>query len=314
MKPDTLLISLFCTTLCTATLAPTISHGQAAPKVGGMPSSLVGTWFAGKLLPRTLYDPSTNTWGSANGLGQMYTFNPDGTYTYNAFFRIQTYGCYSEVAVYQKGSAQATEANLTLTASTAKTRTVTQCGNRRESVVEGTHESRSLPWTIARDQYGKKQLTITENGKPTAYSKQGMAEELVGTWREGTIQSNGFYNPATGTFAARPGEGVWIKMTPDGRYSWGEFGYRQDAKGCQLAGWLYMEGMTSVSGGRVTFTPDSGSARVENACTPNQPQQKSWKDNPKSFTWLFRDFSTSPKLVLSEDARFGETVLLPESP
>src|SRR5687767_3163986 len=67
------------------------------PPQGSLPAALVGTWFAGQLLPRALYDPTTGQWGSANGLGQMYEFAADGTYTYLAFLRVEAPGCASEV-------------------------------------------------------------------------------------------------------------------------------------------------------------------------------------------------------------------------
>ena len=128
----------------------------------------------------------------------------------------------------------------------------------------------------------------------------------------GEISSSGFYNPATDTFASNPDTGWWISITADGRYRWGEFGYGQNEQGCALAGWVYLEGTASVSGGHVTFTPSAGVARVENACEPDQPRQEPWKDDAKGFTWLLRDRETLPKLVLIPDGRFQEYVFLPE--
>ena len=79
-----------------------------------------------------------------------------------------------------------------------------------------------------------------------------------------------------------------------------------------MRGWLYLAGTVSVSGSHLTFTPSEGVARVESACTPDQPRQEPWKDDPKGFTWLFRDPETSPKLVLMPDGRFAEYEFLPE--
>jgi hypothetical protein len=264
------------------------------------------------LLPRALYDPTTGQWGSANGLGQMYEFTSDGGYTYLAFFRVENPGCASEVSVYRHGTAQASDASLMLQPVTVKTRTVTYCGGRQETVTSGPYELRTMPWSIGSNQFGVKQLTVTEDGKPTSYFKDGMAEELVGTWHKGAIRSDGFYNPTTGGFAAQPGEGWWISLTSDGHYRWGEFGHAQDEQGCALTGWLYLEGTVSVSGSHITFTPGAGVARVENACVPDQPRQEAWVDGAKGFTWLFRNPQTSSELVLLPDGRFEEIVFLPE--
>jgi hypothetical protein len=282
------------------------------PPLGSLPAPLTGTWFSGQLLPRALYDPTTGQWGSANGLGQMYEFASDGSYTYQAFLRVENPGCFSEVSVYRQGTARVDGTSLSLRPATVKTRTVTNCGGRKETVTDGPYAVRSIPWSVGYDQFGVKQLTITEDGKTTSYFKDGMAEELVGSWHKGEITSTGFYDPATSVFAAQPGEGWWISIAADGRYRWGEFAHTQDEQGCALTGWLYLEGTVSVSGSHITFTPGAGVARVENACTPVQPRQEPWKDDPKGFTWLFHDYPTSPKLVLMPDGRFEENVFLPE--
>jgi hypothetical protein len=282
------------------------------PPQGSLPAALTGTWFSGQLLPRALYDPTTGQWGSANGLGQMYEFAADGTYIYQAFLRIENPGCASEVSVYRQGTARADGASLTLRPVTVKTRSVTYCGGRTETVTAGPYDARTIPWSVGYNTFGVKQLTLTEDGTTTSYFKDGMAEELVGTWRKGAISSAGFYDPATGVFAAEPGEGWWISIAADGSYRWGEFGHAQDNQGCALTGWVYLIGTVSVSGSHLTFTPSAGVARVENACTPDQPRQEPWKDDPKGFTWLFRDPETSSKLVLMPDGRFAEEEFLPE--
>ena len=282
------------------------------PPQGSLPTALVGTWFSGQLLPRELYDPTTGQWGNANGLGQMYELTANGTYTYLAFYRVENPGCYSEVSVYRLGTAHADGASLTLRPATVKTRTVISCGGRKETVADGPYHARTIPWNVGYNQFGVKQLTITEDGKTTSYLKDGMAEELIGAWHKGEIRSAGFYDPATGVFAADPGEGWWISIAADGRYRWGEFAQAQNDQGCAMTGWLYLEGTVSVSGSHITFSPNAGVARVENACTPDQPRQGPWKEDAKGFTWLFWDRETSPKLVLMPDGRFEENVFLPE--
>jgi hypothetical protein len=170
-------------------------HGSGAPPAGNLPAALVGTWFYGQLLPRALYDPTTGQWGSANGLGQMYEFGGDGSFTYLAFLRIESPGCSSEVTVYRRGTARADGATLRLHPVVVKTRTVIRCGGTTEKVTEGPYDERILPWIVARNQHGVKQLAITEDGKTTSYYKEGMAEELVGSWHQGEISSAGFLRP-----------------------------------------------------------------------------------------------------------------------
>lgn len=284
----------------------------APPPAGSLPAALVGTWFSGQLLPRALYDPTTGQWGSANGLGQRYEFAANGDYIYLAFFRAESPGCSSEVTVYRKGRASADTTTLTMRPAAVKTRTVINCGARRESVTDGPYDPRVTPWEVAPDDFGHKQLTITEDGKTSVYSKDGMAAELAGTWRNGAIDTAGFYNPATGVFAADPGEGWWISIAADGHYRWGEYAHGTDNQGCAMTGWVYLEGSTTVSGSHITFTPSAGVLRVENACAPGQPRQEPWNDGAKGFTWLLRDFATSPRLVLIPDGRFQEYEFLPE--
>jgi hypothetical protein len=289
--------------------------GQApapAPPAGNLPATLVGSWFSGQLLPRALYDPTSGQWGSANGLGQLYEFAADGSYTYLAFFKVELPACASEVSVYRHGSAGVEGDNLRLRPVTVKTRTVTFCGGRKETVTEGPFDERIIPWLVDYNQSGAKQLTIAEDGKTTIYFRDGMSEGLIGAWHGGDIRSAGFYDPATGAFAADPAEGWWISIGADGTYRWGEFAHAVDNQGCALTGWLYLEGTASVSGGHITFTPTAGVARVENACTPDQPRQEPWQDDPKGFTWLLRDRATQPRLVLIPDERFQEYEFLPE--
>jgi hypothetical protein len=283
------------------------------PPAGSLPASLIGSWFSGQLLPRELYDPTTGQWGSANGLGQQYQFAADGAFSYLAFFRVEVPGCASEVSVYRQGSARADSQSLRLRPVTVKTRTVTYCGGRQESVTDGPYDEKVIPWAVGYNQSGVKELTITEDGKDPVYRKNGMAEQLVGAWHNGGLTSTGFYDPASGVFAADPAEGWWISIAADGRYRWGEFAHATDDQGCQLAGWLYLEGTVSVAGSHITFSPSAGVARVENACAPDQPRQEPWQDDAKGYTWLLRDRETLPKLVLIPDGRFQEYVFGPES-
>lgn len=283
-----------------------------SPPSGTVPTALAGTWFTGALLPRTLYDPSTGQWGSANGLGQTFEFATNGSFAYLAFFRVENPGCASEVSVYRQGTVDAAGASLTLRPVTVKTRTVTYCGTRNETVTDGPYDAQAASWFVDVDNAGAERLTLTIAGTATEYKKLGMAEALVGNWRRGDIQSVGFYDPSSGVFTTSPSEGWWLSIAADGTYRWGEVGHTSDQHGCALTAWLYLEGQLSVAGSHVTFSPTRGVARVENACTPTQPRQEPWNEDAKGFTWLLRDRQTSPQLVLIPDGRFQEFVFTPE--
>jgi hypothetical protein len=277
-----------------------------APPSGTLPSAIVGTWFTGAIPPSDFYDPTTGHWRDTNGLGQMYKFAPDGSYTYAGFLRIQNGACRSEVSVYKQGTANASGNTVTLTPRIVKTRTVVICGSTSESVTDGPFDPQPLTWTVALNDRGHVQLTIIDNGTTSSFYKQGMAEALVGAWRRGAIRSVNFYDPTTQTFAPQPGEGVWFRFNADGTYSFGEFGFGQDQQGCTLTGWVYLTGTLEVSGSSLTTKPQSGVVRIENACKPGQPQQQPYMEAARSYAWLLREPTTEPTLVLMPLAQFEE--------
>ena len=292
---------------------PTPSATPTAPApTNPPPAALVSTWFAGNAPLNDFYNPQTGEWRDANGLGQMYVFTADGGYTYTGFLRLQNGQCRSEVSVYKQGTVSAQGAALVLRQSMGKTRTVLICPTPQETITEETTATITLGWEVAYDNSGHQQLTITENEKPTIYNRQGMEPTLVGAWRRGALTSNGFFDAATNSFAPEPGEGAWYRFTADGQYQFGEFGYGQDNAGCQLSGWVYQEGTLDITSGRLTTTPTSGMARVENECHPEQTRQETWLDPVKEYAWIFRDRATDPKLVLMPLGRFEEIIFMPE--
>ena len=277
-----------------------------------LPAEVVGTWFAGDLLPLNFYDTTTGHWETPNGVGEMYIFNADGTFTYTGFARVQYQQCTGSVSVYREGRATEQDAHLILTPNTAKTRTVTACGSGDDSTTDGPYDPKQVAWSLAHDKFGKLELTLTVDEITKPFSKIGMVSELVGTWQNGQVTSVGFYDPATQTFGTPAGAGKWLRIHADGSYQAGEYDFATDMNNCQLTGWVYQEGELSVSGGLVTLRPTSGMARVENGCTPDQPQQEPWTDEDRSYTWLFWDWPASPKLVLIPQATFVEIVYNPE--
>lgn len=300
---------------------PAISKGGAQapvppppppPPAGGVPAALAASWFTGAIPPSDFYNPATGEWRATNGLGQMYTFEAGGAFTYAGFLRIQNGACLTEVSVFKQGSARAAGNALTLTPTLWKTRTMVICGSRTDTTTNGSLAPYQIGWSVAEDASGHTELRIAEGGQTTTYLRQGMAAQLVGAWQRGGVRSANFYDAATQQFAPQSDAGAWFRFNADGTYSYGEFGYGTNPQGCQLKGWIYQQGTLSVSGSALTTTPTSGVARVESSCSPGQPQQQPYLEDPTSYTWLFRDKATAPKLVLIPLSVYSEYIFLPE--
>ena len=214
--------------------------------------------------------------------------------------------CVGEVSVYQQGSAHAQAAALLLTPAVYRTRTVTICGSRQESVVEGAHDTRNVAWSLDRNQAGRRSLTMTDNEITGVYEKVGFDPDLADAWHIGPVFSTNFYDPATQVFTTPEADGLFLHIAADGSYVSGEFGHSVDQQNCQLTGWVYQEGTVEVSGSRLTLTPTTGMARVENACQPDQPQQQPWHDDAQSFTWFIRDYPADPNLTIIPLAMYRE--------
>jgi hypothetical protein len=253
-------------------------------------------------------DPTTGQWRDTNGLGQMYIFTADGDYTYAGFLRLHNGQCRTDVSTYRQGTAQATNESLIVTPTIAKTRTVIVCGSTSDTTTTGPFDPMTITWSIGVDAGGIEQLTLTIAGQSTVFYRQGMAQSLVGAWQRGAIISTNFYDPGTQTFAPQSGPGAWYRFNADGTYSFGEFGVGHNPHGCALTGWVYQEGTVSVAGGTITTTPTTGVARVENACTPEQPQQQPYVEAPTSYAWFFRNLTTAPTLVFIPVEHFHEFV------
>lgn len=280
------------------------------PSGNKLPTELVTTWYTGVVPPRDYYNPVTGEWRATNGLGQMYEFRANGDFIYAAFLRIQTGQCVTEVSVYRHGTVTATNRQLTMTPDVAKTRTMIRCGSNSDSTTDGPFDAKTIPYQVAEDAKGLVQLTLTDGGNDTSFYRQGMVESLVGAWHQGAVRSTGFYDPATQTFAPQNGEGAWYRFNADGTYSFGEFGYGVNGN-CALTGWIYQEGTLTISGSKLTTTPTSGMARMDNACT-NSSEVKSYVEGEKSFTWFYRDRTTEPKLVIIPLDHFQEFIFVAE--
>lgn len=290
---------------------PTATATQPPPQGDPLPSQMVGLWWTGKLLPRELYDPTTGAWGSTNGLGQMYEFGPSGTYTYTAKLIIESPSCASSVTVFKRGIVKLAGNTLTTTPTFGRTRTQIACGSQEVTIDESPGKPETLPYEVGYDPKGVIQFLLGSTNpasEPTRYYKDGLAPELIATWRNGGTVIANFYNPATQQFVAQPGEGDWIRISPDGKFQTGQFSRVTNDQGCQLSGWGYQEGSVTVSGNHITFTPNTGVRRIENACDPGNPQQGAWTSATAGFSFEFLDRETMPKLALWPDAQFRQYV------
>jgi hypothetical protein len=295
----------------TPSATPTATTPAPTP-ANPLPTEIVATWFAGNALPTDFYNPQTGEWRDVNGLGQMYRFAADSGYTYTGFLRLQNGQCRSEVSVYKQGVASVEGNSLVLTQQMGKTRTVVICPTPQETITEDGAAVTTLDWSVAYDAAGHRQLTVTEGSNSTVFARMGIEPTLVGAWRNGDISSVGFYDAATQSFTTQTAVGIWFRFTADGGYHYGEFGYGQDNAGCQVKIWLYQAGTLTVSGSALTTTPTTGMVRIENECHPDQPQQEAWTEKVASYTWLFRDLATAPKLVLIPLEIFKEYIFVAE--
>jgi hypothetical protein len=275
------------------------------PPTGSLPAAMVGTWFNGTIPPSDFYNPTTGEWRDTNGLGQMYVFNADASYTYAGFLWLQNGACRTEVSTYQQGNAQANDATLVLTPAVAKTRTLVVCGSRSDSTTDGPFTSYNLGWSVADDGLGHPKLSVQKGDQITEYYRQGMVDALVGGWNLNDVASANFYDPATGEWATPANDGAWFRFAADGTYRFGEYGHGQDEQGCATTYWVYQEGSVRVSGGQLSYQANSGRARLENACQPGQVSDTPYV-HPKlyEFTWELRDQTTTPKLAVSPLAQF----------
>lgn len=297
----------------TETATATQTATATETPVATLPAQLVGVWFSGVIPPTDFYDPVTGAWRDTNGLGQMYTFNTDGSFVYAGFLRLQNGTCRSEVSTFKQGVAQAGVDTLTLTPQIAKTRTVIVCGSNSDTTTDGPFDPYTIGWRQADDERGRPQLFLQEGETTKEYYKQGMIEALVGGWSLNGVASAGFYDAQTGQWAVPAQDGAWFTFRADGGYRFGEYGHSQDEQGCAITYWVYQEGAVSVAGGRLSYRASAGQGRIENACTPDNVIDEPYVDpNLYEFTWELRNQETAPELAISPMGEFRYIVFVRE--
>lgn len=74
------------------------------PGVGTpVPTALVGGWYAGSGHTSAAYDSTTGTWGTPNGDGLVYLFEPNGSYTKAFQSYYGTAGCTTGFTAFESG-------------------------------------------------------------------------------------------------------------------------------------------------------------------------------------------------------------------
>jgi hypothetical protein len=240
------------------------------PPAGSLPAELAGTWFSGQVLNRQLYNRDTGLWSDPGGLGHMYTFSADGSYSLASYLKLgEGTLCVSTVWKYHTGTARVNGATLELTPNYARTRTQIVCGSHSDSETEGPYTTTSIPWQVGRDDQGHTRLRLVEAQGETLYYKDGIAPQVLGGWRTGELTRAGFYDPASGQWGDPSGLGEWYSFEANGRYQRGKvsLGYGGD---CQQAVLLYEEGALGGSGSDLTMRTTLSLRRTIDLCDQSQ--------------------------------------------
>lgn len=277
--------------------------------VGSVPAQLAHEWFAGNLTSISFYDRNSGTWSKPSGLGELYSFAADGSYTYGGALSIQNGACLSEVTVYQTGVARAVAEELELEATFSRTRTRIVCGSTSDTTSEELPAVERIAYRVAIGEEGRTELTLGVGDKAKKFGLMGIDEQLLGAWQLGGVSSQGFYDPATGRWARPADAGEWYSFAADGRFTYGFYKQQPDEQGCTLTLWVYQEGEFSNSGGRLTIRNKAGHGRLENSCTPDQVQDEPFVDEKLGeYAWQVLSDGGSQQLRLLRIMPFGSRV------
>jgi len=279
---------------------PTSTPPTSTPPRTSLPAELVGTWYNGKLLSGQFYDPNTNSWQDPGGIAHSYRFAADGSYSLASYLELNSGSfCTSRVWKYQTGTVTADGQRLLVAPSYARTRTRIDCGSHSDSETEGPYTTTAVPWQLSEDENGHTRLLLTEGENTISYFKDGVAVQILGTWRRGDVQPLGFYDPTTGQWASPDGPGEWYEFNGDGTYRYGGLliGYASD--GCEVAMLVYQEGLLRGSGATITTEASAGARRGINLCDPSQVVDEQWTDpDLGQFTWSLLSQDGAPALQL----------------
>jgi hypothetical protein len=287
------------------TQPPTQTPAPTQPPAGSVPAQLAREWFAGNLTSISFYDRNSGAWSKPNGLGELYAFAADGTYSYGGALSIQNGACLSEVTVYQTGVARAGAEELELEATFSRTRTRIVCGSTSDTTSEALPAVRRLPWRVAIGAQGRTELTLGAGAEAKAFALRGIDEPLLGAWQRGAISSQGFYDPATGQWAQPEGEGEWYRFAADGRFTYGFYKQQANEQGCLQTLWVYQEGEFSMSGSLLSTRNTAGHGRLENSCTGEVTDEPFVDETLGQYTWAVSASNGAERLELLRVMPFG---------
>lgn len=295
----------------TSVYLPMIS--AVAPPAGTLPAELVGTWFSGSLLNLQLYDRNTGIWSDAGGLGHMYVFGANGSYTLVSFLKLGAgTTCESSVAKYHTGKAQLAGNQLLLTPSYARTRT--QVCHAAPVDREGPYETTTLPWRIGEDSYRHTRLWLSEPQGETEYYKDGLASQVVGSWANGDGAAIELYEPSSGTWAAPTGQNSeWYAFHANGSYRHGEINAGFGGDPCRPVTMSYEQGSLSGSGSVITLQPTLALRHVASLCDPSSAEDSALApSDSERWSWYFEQRPEGYGLGLMRvSAGFRQRFLLP---
>lgn len=244
--------------------------GGSPPPAGSLPAELVGTWFHGQLLNLQFYNRDTGIWSDAGGLGHMYVFGADGSYTLVSYLKLgEGTTCVSTVAKYESGTAHAAGSTLLLTPSVARTRTQI-CGNPSATDIEGSHDTYSLPWQVGLDANSHVKLWLDEVQGRTDYYKDGLAAHVIGDWANNDGGAIWLFDPESGQWVDPTGvSSEWYAFYPNGTYRHGviDAGFGDDP--CRTVTMRYEEGILGGSGSNITLETTAGLRHTVSLCDPS---------------------------------------------
>jgi hypothetical protein len=94
--------------LLTAALAAVLSACPGVRALPGtpVPSELQGEWTYGTISSVQYYNPNNGHWGQVNGAGDRFRLEPNGNYERSRLIQISTYGCESNLFIWEVGTVR----------------------------------------------------------------------------------------------------------------------------------------------------------------------------------------------------------------
>ncbi|HZN98854.1 MAG TPA: hypothetical protein VFB61_14060 [Gemmatimonadales bacterium] len=154
---------------------PGENPGTEDPSDVGMPSEVLGTWYAGNVSSVNFFEPNTGHWDNAGGTGLFYTLMEDGTFEFGWQLYSQLYDCWTRAMVYRKGTVEAEPETATLVLHTtyARMHSEDNCNESGNYDKDIPLEEETIIYQPGEDDYGNPVLYLqSPDGEPTAFHPQ----------------------------------------------------------------------------------------------------------------------------------------------